>query len=519
MNKEKIKNFLIDHKIKILIITTAIIALSITGYYLLKSNNTNENLNECRIALPNDIKGFDVTRQQVTGSTYSDYILSIMHDTLLSKDKDQNIIKQLLSDYKRTDNGKTIKCQLKNNIFFHNGEELTTDDIIFTYNRAENNEHPQFLEIEKITKTDNKNFEIQLKENNLWTDFKFYRFFRVLNKKAVVENETEGLKIGCGPYKLTNYTRNDKLEFELFDKYHNKDRIQNSPKQLKFKISKDDDTLLQEIEQRKLDALISYPASKINNLEKLKDKINIITNNSVSGSYIYINKDKVNLEKRKAIAQTIDPLKIKEELQLPSQILTTYIPQSLIGHNETLQRYTNNNIDLIQKTVEKFSNTQKRIKIGLSSKNTIDVENKIIEQLRNVGFDVSLTQTDFNTLLEEVKGDSYDMIFLGENHELEYGHKAFSDYFLSINNNNNFCHINLEDKPHIEDKLTQAAQTSDKNEYIRLIKEVSKYIHDQYFVIPLYLTPNYCITSKLIQKGFETDVFGNFDFTSIIKKI
>ncbi|MBS2126386.1 ABC transporter substrate-binding protein ['Fragaria x ananassa' phyllody phytoplasma] len=516
---QKVKANINKNKKIIILVTVLSLAVLSTILLIWKPWKISNNKDTVNIAMPSDIKGFDVCSSAHTNSAYSHHTFSIMHDTLLYKDQNGTIHPRLADLIE--EKNKELTFKIKDNILFHNGNRLTTDDVIFTFERGTNKKHPQFLEIEKIDKIDDKNFKVTLKTNPLWKKFVFYRFFNVLNKEAVEKNEKEGLKIGAGPYKLIKYEPDHKLNFELFDNYYNKERIKNSPKQINLKISKDDDTNLQEIQNGALDGCLTYPDIKINDLKKnLGDQVKIVENNSITSSYIYINKQKIiDKDTRKAIYQALNLEKIKNDLELPVKILNSYLPNELKGNNPKLGRYQTD-IVASKKYVEKLTLENKKLNIGISSGRDYTLQNKIIEQLKNVGFDATLSPVEFNTLLtDSLKDDSpYHMIFLKENHEMEYGHKSLMDYFLTNNNQTNLCHINEEDKTDIEDKLMKAIEIDDENKYIKLIQEVSRYIHDQVYVIPLYKIPSYVVTSPKITQGFETDDFSNFEFTNIRKQ-
>ncbi|WP_349402092.1 ABC-type peptide transport system, substrate-binding protein [Candidatus Phytoplasma solani] len=523
MDLTKFKNFYKKHKKGMIIgsslfVVCGIIITLLMIYKPLKNDIFDKNT--VNIAVPCDTKGFDVTMESITNSSYSYNVFSMIHDTLLYKTKNGQVESRLALLPQKE--GKKLTFTLKNDIFFHNGKPLKTDDVIFTFERAKTNEHKQFQEIDSITKKDDKTFEVILKEDNMWYDFKFYNFFRVLSKETILAatNETEmkkALQVGSGPYKLVNYEKDDKLNFLLFDSYYDKTRIQNSLKKVNFIVSKDDDTNLQKLEKGEFDS-ISYPASKIKDIKKkLGNKVTVVENDSVSCSYIYINKKTTPLQTRQAISQTIDTNKIKQELDLPSKVLDSYLPPSLVGYNSDL-KYV---LDLTQaKTyVNTLNETQKKLKIAASS-GPLTFQPKIIEQLRDVGFKVEFVQLEFNMVTQKMIEDNSDfnMLFLGENHEMEYGHKSLSDYFLTNNNTSNFCHVDESDKLSIENKLIEVQKSFDKVKYTNLVKEVSKYIHDNVYVIPLYTSPSYFITSNHIKQGFTTDAFSRLEFTDIRKE-
>ncbi|AGL90572.1 ABC transporter substrate-binding protein [Candidatus Phytoplasma australiense] len=529
MNLAKFKAFCSKHR-KAIIYTSLlfliIFVITITAIIVRKGNKKAFDPNTVNITMPSDVKGFDVCNTSHTSTAYANWAFSLMHDTLLYKNKKGEVKSMLATLDEKDSEGKRFTFTLKDKILFHNGKLLTTDDIVFTFERGKANEHAQFLEIEAVEKIDAKKFIIVVKDASLWSNFKFYSFFKVLSKQTIQEAQNQGdeaiqkaLQVGTGPYKLVDYNKDDRLKFELFDSYYDKERIKTSPQKINLKISKNDDTNLQELENGQIDAILNYPNSKIKDVKQnLSNKIKIVENDSVGCSYIYINKKTTSLEARKAISQTIDTQAIKDQLELPGKKLNSFLPTSLIGSDLALKYDIN--LSEAKNIVNNLSSNQKKLKIGISIGNPLDVAGKVVEQLRNVGFEVNLNQEDFNSLTKNmIKEDTdYNMIFLGENHELEYGHKALTDYFFSNNNESNFCHIDNNDQTSIEDKLKLAQKELNKGEYISLIQQVSKYIHQQVYVIPLYTSPSYCLTSKHIEKGFETDAFSNFEFTTIIKK-
>ncbi|WP_268849875.1 ABC transporter substrate-binding protein [Candidatus Phytoplasma rubi] len=109
----------------------------------------------------------------------------MVHDKLLIRDENKKLKPQLLKET-TTKTGKILNCELKNNIFFHNDEKMTTKDVIFTINRGKQKGHDQFKKIENIEKIDNLKFTITLKEDVAYWTFPFTQIIRIINKK---ENE------------------------------------------------------------------------------------------------------------------------------------------------------------------------------------------------------------------------------------------------------------------------------------------------------------------------------------------
>ncbi|MEZ0180524.1 ABC transporter substrate-binding protein ['Camptotheca acuminata' phytoplasma] len=469
-----------------------------------------------RIVMGADIKGWNPTMVEHTSTAYGAQIFNCLHDTLIYKEIDGKKVSHLLKTMP-VKNGKELTCELRDDIFFHNGNPLKTDDVIFTINLGKTNNHPQFQDMENVERIDDKKFKITLRDDTVWYDFALFRFIRILNKAAVVQDQNKGLKIGAGPYKFINYEPNSKIELELFDKYYDKEAIKTSPLKITFEIIRDSNTSLMKLEQKEVDC-ISYDYDKINDLQTRIDKnqisgIKIISFPQASASYIYLNKRKTDEQTRLAIAHALDFSSIIKELNIPGEPLNSYLPSSLKGANNELKNRFN--IEEARRIVSTLSTNQKKIIFGAGNSGSDAIQRKVTEQLKSVGFDATFERIDFNTLISSV--DNYNGIFLGENHEMEYGHKALDDYFRT-NVEENFSRVDINDKHNTDDKLDQAKQQTDINEYIRLIKEVVKYLYDKSYVLSISQNNKYLVVNDKVQRGFESDFFGNMKLTNIFIK-
>ena len=56
-------------------------------------------------------------------------------ETLVAKDQDGNIVPCLAESWEQIDDC-TIRFKLRDNVYFHNGDKLTAEDVAFTIQRA-----------------------------------------------------------------------------------------------------------------------------------------------------------------------------------------------------------------------------------------------------------------------------------------------------------------------------------------------------------------------------------------------
>lgn len=88
-----------------------------------------------RVGIPLDVLGnMDV---MITSQNTVFQISDTITDTLMAKrDEDLELYPQLLEDFPEvSEDGLTYTCKFRQGVKFHDGTELTADDVIFTFNR------------------------------------------------------------------------------------------------------------------------------------------------------------------------------------------------------------------------------------------------------------------------------------------------------------------------------------------------------------------------------------------------
>ncbi|WP_017192740.1 ABC transporter substrate-binding protein [Italian clover phyllody phytoplasma] len=472
-----------------------------------------------------DIKGFDPTNKTHSSSATSEKLYLAVHDTLIVEDKvNKKTVGRLAEKWVK--DGNEITFTLRDDIFFHNGKPVTTEDIVYSLQKGINNNNNDYSDmIQDLNVLDDKKVKVTIKNDLLWWTSVFERY-RILCKSEVEADNDKGFKVGAGPYKLVNYERDDKIFLELFENYWNKEAIKESLKKIMIKIQKSFETTLQELESGTIDLTVDVPSSQVNSLkEKIFNEtlkgLEIVENANAYGLQIYMNAARTKKPARQAISLALNFPPMISALQLPGTPLDTYVPSLLVGHNEQIKRKYD--MDAAKTIVSGLSAEDKKIKLGYNNKDSFQLPNKIAESLREAGFDVTTEDVDFNAFLSETKEptSSYNMVLLGELHEMGYGHKALCDYFLK-DSQYAFPHIQQGDAIDkskgevIDSKLRQAQKTSNLDTYTTLVKEVQQILNDEVYVIPIYEGKVYFLKSSKI-KDFTCDIFYRIDWEKIKK--
>ena len=166
---------------------------------------------------------------QLKVDTQSGRIKTLVFESLVSTDSENNILPSIAKSWEFIDDT-TIHFVINDGITFHNGDKLTMDDILFSFQRGEN--APQTsatmdpIDIANCKAIDEKTFEMKLKYPfgaimlNL-ADTKC----SIVNKKYVEEVGDEQFAqkpIGTGPYVFANWKSGDRCELKTYDGYWGK---------------------------------------------------------------------------------------------------------------------------------------------------------------------------------------------------------------------------------------------------------------------------------------------------------
>lgn len=168
-----------------------------------------------------------------TNNTDQD-LSALVYSSLMKYDTGGNLAKDLADDYKIGDSGKIYEVFIRKNVKWHDGQNLTIDDVIFTLKLIQDTEYKsqlrstwQGVEIEKID-----DYSIRFKIKNAYAPFLQNLTFGVLPKhlwENVVPSsfplhEMNLKPVGSGPYKFQKLKKDKNgiiksMEFKSFEEY------------------------------------------------------------------------------------------------------------------------------------------------------------------------------------------------------------------------------------------------------------------------------------------------------------
>ncbi|EOD00417.1 peptide-binding protein [Caldisalinibacter kiritimatiensis] len=179
----------------------------------------------------------------LSSSVYDSNIVALIFDGLITNDPKGNPVPNVAKEWKISEDGKTYTFYLREGVKFHDGHELTAEDVKFTFETiahpdydgarwtavadvvgAEEYRNGEADHIEGIEVVDDYTIKFTIKEVNapkLINDFGYgimpkhiYEFDTYT--EFVSHNQNP---IGCGPFKFKRYVVGQYVEVEAFDDY------------------------------------------------------------------------------------------------------------------------------------------------------------------------------------------------------------------------------------------------------------------------------------------------------------
>jgi len=330
------------------------------GDFSSRQNATQENV--FRYPIPNNPTSLDPGIVQ-DGDTLD--LLQQVYEGLVTWGENNEVVPALAESWEVKDGGKVYAFKLKSGVKFHNGREVTADDVKWSIERAcdpvlKSTTADAYLsdvigvtdkvngradEVAGVKVTAPDMVEFHLKQPTPYFLGKLtYLVSAVLPKESVpVDSEINELKevVGSGPFKMSSFDPEQLVVLEAFADYHG-----GAPKLAKIErpIIKDATTRLTKYKNGEID-MVQVERQVIAAIEedpKLKDQLKLFQRPAIW--YVGMNelmyppfKDR---RVRQAFAMAIDKEKIVNELMGGANtIANSIVPPGIRGHREETKAF------------------------------------------------------------------------------------------------------------------------------------------------------------------------------------
>ena len=176
-----------------------------------------------RVAIPAEPPGLDPTTN--TAAVIDRVVYNNVYEGLVKLSRTGEIVPGVAENLPEiSDDGLVWTFRLRHGVKFHDGHELTSADVVYTFKRDKDSQigvpHPEYYEpIEKIEALDNYTVRITLKEPNSMFLFNLARGDSIIVPNGAGD-ELKSHPDGTGPFKFVEWVRGDHVTLERFKDYY-----------------------------------------------------------------------------------------------------------------------------------------------------------------------------------------------------------------------------------------------------------------------------------------------------------
>jgi peptide/nickel transport system substrate-binding protein len=439
----------------------------------------------------------------------SEKLHDLIFDNLVTLDDHLRVVPKLAERLDHPD-PLTYVAVLRRGVHFHDGHELTADDVVYTYGFMLD---PSFVsakkggysELDSVTALDTYTVVFKLKAP-------FGSFPVNLNVLPIIPNgagpELRDHPIGTGPYQFVRYDVDDKIELKAFRNY-----FQGPPKNdgIIFKIIPDDVMRGLELRKGTVDIVLNDVAPDIAFQLEKDPHLQMVQTPGVDYQYVGLNlQDPLlkDLRVRQAIAYAIDRKAIVDFLRRGLAGISTgilaplswaYAPDSFVFPYDPAKARTI--LDEAGYHDPDGNGPQPRLTLTLKTTNTEfnRLQSALVQQnLRDIGIELDVRTYEFATLYADVQAGNFQMYFL----QWSGGGLADPDILRRVFHSQqappagfNRGHYR---NPDVDRLLDEASASADDARRLALFQEVQRIVARDLPYVSLWYKTNFAVAQRTL---------------------
>lgn len=415
-------------------------------------------------------------------------------------------VSDIAQSIKRSEDGKIWTVRLKENIFWHDGERVTTDDIIFTLEVIQDPESrsPLFASFQGVAAERLSELQIQFVLQNTYAFFESDHLsnLRIIPEHVFSDIPVQNMKlssyglspVGSGPYKVISFEKNNDGLITNFEFEANKDYFEGRPNinKLSFKFYKDGKSAIRAYNLGQIDGFgLRTTEPLTENDVKIRNKSYYLESPRYYAAFINQSlapEALQDIEVRDALTRAVDRRRIVNEVFL-SQATPLYGPTALTPEHEAVDEY---DFSLLQDVELNLTVPEEPFLVK-----TADI---LKENWEARGARVAVIVLPLKTIQDEVlRNSDYELLLFGnitkENQDLfSFWHSSrrfYPDQNLALYQNKN-----------IDSLLESFRKTFEEEERSEMLKKISSTIAEDIPAIFLY-SPRYVYIAVPRLGGFE----------------
>lgn len=481
---------------------------SLASFSLLNfPNKAHAATDTLTITIGNDVGNLDPDKY----TNWNDYwAYGNMFEGLYRPNEKGDLAPGLAEGVQISPNGLQYRFTLRANAKFHNGDPVTSDDIIFSVQRTRDpaiqNQRASLLNnIERIEKIDDRTFVVHVRQIDADTIAKLSLYWQVKPKKYIesVGNDAFAQKpVGTGPFAFVERKRSEFLKMRAFDGFWGpKAKV----KDVTIKIAPEEQSRLAQVMAGETDAATPISpvlAARIAQMPTLQ----VIRVPAFLNVLVYFgtkHPEMAKKEVRQAMCMAIDREAMIKTIMLgyaaPQELWCTPAQAACSLDGLTSYKYDPDRArDMLKKANFDFSKPIKFVGMApgrvAASKETCEA---ITEYLKRIGVQVDLQIMEFgawNAVKQAKEKDpSVAMIYAtGPDPSKDVAYK------LQVNTQSQLMTSWVFDKTN-DDMLAKMNNFTDMKERDAYLNKILRHYHEQAFFLPLWANDTLFVASKAVK--------------------
>jgi len=441
----------------------------------------------------------------------SSQLEGMLFDGLVTVDEQLRPKPHLAEKIQQSENGLEYTVTIRRGVKFHDGKELTADDVVFTYSIPLSPDYngersSDFEMIESIEKLDKYTVKFRLREKDA-SFLPVTLSYGILPKHLLKNVQVAKLKehkfntsqpVGTGPFRFVKWEKNGFVELAANEHYFlGKPRI----KSIKYKIVHNQEVLY---EQLKNGEVHYAPEIELTNVKKIKRLRGLDVQSNISHSYVFIGWNEKNelfqdKKVRQALTMAINRKAIVRKI-LHRQGKEAHIPETPIASifTDEIQTLKYNRREakkllkeagwedtdrdgILDREGKDFSFTLKTNKGNVVREKVALLVQK---QLKEIGIDVKTEFWEWEDLIKQISPPNWDYDAL----ILEWSLSKFPNHFDIFHSSQREYGLNFVwwENEQADLLLSKSRKIMDESERKQIYKEIFQIIEDEQPYTVLY---------------------------------
>ncbi|MCD1147394.1 ABC transporter substrate-binding protein [Peptoniphilus sp. KCTC 25270] len=470
------------------------------------------------IAMQEDATTLDPVLQN---SIYAENVVRQIFDTLLVRLPDGTMENRLAESIEQTDD-LTYVVTLKPDVKFSNGEDLTSEDVQFTLERAAESDSYAYI-FEKIDpasydSSDPLKLTFKLKEaDGSFLNALSHPAVSIVDKKTVEEagDAFEQNPVGTGPFVLDNWTKLDSVTLSRNENYWGEAPAFST---MVFRIIPESNNRMIELESGQVDLALEIAP---NDIAKIEENENLALHRKLDNSIHFMGMDVTHapfdkIEAREALNYALDMQAIVDSVYMGvGKVATGPInPNFDYSISDELQPFARDTAKAKELFAQAGINEGDTLKLYTSQDQARkDMATIIQSQLSEIGINVEITSLEWGAFVDALENHEHNMFIMSWTPSIVDPHYTLFSPYHSKNAGvgpNYMFYAN----PEVDALIEKGIQVTGDSERAAVYKEVQELLMKELPTVSALYGEQVIGTQSNVQ-GFEIDPSGSNEYYHI----